>query len=63
MTLRVSPEVGDFVVEPLAHRDYGLSVELCQDELGWPKPFADPISLDVRRKKSFWSRVRGWFGG
>lgn len=63
MRLRVSPEVGDFVLTPLEHRKFGLSVELCDGAKGWPKPFADPVSLEVHRKKGLWSRIQSWFGG
>ena len=56
-------EVDDFVLTPLPHIKHGLSVELCDDARAWPKPFADPVALEVKRKRGFWSRVQSWFGG
>ena len=42
-------------------RPFGLSVELCDDSRGWPKPFAQPIHLSVSRQQSLWDKIRGWF--
>lgn len=51
---------GTLVVRP--HVKHGLSVELCYlDGDWWPKPFAEPVSLEVERKQGFWDRLRNLF--
>jgi hypothetical protein len=49
-------------VEVRGHVKHGLSLELCEFDIDWwPKPFASPIHLELRRKKSFWDRVHDIF--
>ena len=59
--LRMDPDVQQAVIEPLDHVNFGLSVELCQPDRSWPKPFAEGLALTVERKRSFWDRVTSWF--
>lgn len=61
LPLRMQPGVNDATLTPLPHTRFGLSVELCSDPDAWPKPYADPVSLTVRRQRSFWDRLTGWF--
>jgi hypothetical protein len=49
-------------VEVLRHDRWGLSVELCQPEKNWPKPFCDPVHLEVTRNRSFWQKLKNLFG-
>lgn len=63
MRLRVAADVEDFEVLPLAHNDFGLSVELCDDARLWPKPYAEARPLTVTRKRGFFERIRALFGG
>jgi len=58
---RMQPGVNEAMLTPAPHKEFGLSVELCSDDDGWPKPYADPVSLSVRRSRSFWDRLTGWF--
>lgn len=59
--LRILPGLNEATITPARHLRYGLSVELCSDERAWPKPYADPVPLEVRRKLSLWDRITGWF--
>jgi hypothetical protein len=49
-------------VQMIGHVKHGLSLELCHfvDEW-WPKPFAQPIHLELTRKTTFWGRIRDFF--
>ena len=58
---RMQPGVNEAVLTPAPHKQFGLSVEICSDDDAWPKPYADPVSLSVRRSRSFWDRLTGWF--
>ena len=57
----LQPGINEVELAPAAHRRYGVSVELCSDERAWPKPYADPVGVTVKRKIGFWDRVKGWF--
>lgn len=57
----LQPGINEVELTPAAHRRYGVSVELCSDERAWPKPYADPLGVTVKRKVGFWDRVKGWF--
>ena len=59
--LKLRRGVNEAVLVPAPHPAFGLSVELCSDERIWPKPYAQPVSVSVMRKQSFWDRVTGWF--
>ena len=62
--VRFAVERRDFeagTVEVMRHEQWGLSIELCQPDKAWPKPFADPVHLDVTRKRSFWNRLQDLF--
>lgn len=59
--LKILPGVNEAVITPKRHRMHGLSVELCFDERAWPKPYAEPIALTVKRKLSLWDRITGLF--
>ena len=48
-------------IEVLRHNRWGLSVELCQPDKAWPKPFCEPVHLEVTRKRSFWKRLQDLF--
>lgn len=61
MAFRLAPEVKQLELDPLAHRQFGLSVELCQPERGFPKPYATGLGIRVVREQSLWDRVRSWF--
>lgn len=61
MVLSIQPGINDAVVAPAAHKQFGLSVELCYDERAWPKPYADAVSLKVKRDLSLWDRITGMF--
>jgi len=58
---RIQPGVNECLIIPAPHRRFGVSVELCSDERAWPKPYADPIGVTVKRKLSLWDRLTGWF--
>ena len=47
-------------IEPLPHRKFKLSVELCQDARGWPKPYANSVATVVTRKQTLWEKLTGW---
>lgn len=59
LPLAADPLLEEFELAPRKHRSFGLSVELCQPELGWPKPFAEPVPVKISRKRSLWDRVKG----
>jgi len=61
LPLRMQPGVNEATLTPGPQTPFGLSVELCSDSDAWPKPYADPVSLTVRRSRSFWDRLTGWF--
>jgi hypothetical protein len=61
--VRMGASLKELDLTPSAHRVFGLTVELCDDANAWPKPFAEPVSLHVTRKRGFWQRLRSWFGG
>jgi hypothetical protein len=61
LRLRMQPGIDEAVLAPAAHRQHGLSVELCSDKRAWPKPYAEAIPLKVKRKLSLWDRITGWF--
>jgi len=63
MRIRVAADVSDFEILPLAHNDFGLSVELCDDSRLWPKPYAEARPMKVTRKRGFFARIRALFGG
>jgi len=49
-------------IQLAGHRKWGISIELCDPDRGWPKPYCDAIDLTVSRKKTFWQKLRGLFG-
>lgn len=59
--LRILPGLDEATISPAPHMGYGLSVELCSDARAWPKPYADPVALHVRRSLSLWDRIAAWF--
>lgn len=59
LPLAADPLLEEFELAPRKHRNFGLSVELCQPELSWPKPFAEAVPVKVTRKRSLWDRVKG----
>ena len=61
MAMRMSPELKQVSLDPLRHRAFGLSVELCQPEKGFPKPYATGLGIVVKREQSFWDRITSWF--
>jgi hypothetical protein len=63
MRVRVAADLEEFEIQPLAHRKFGLSVELCDDARVWPKPFAEALPLKITRKRGFLQRVHSLFGG
>ncbi len=63
MRIRMSADLDRLEITPLPHRSFGLSVELCDESREWPKPYAEALSLQVTRKRSFLQRLRSLFGG
>ena len=61
LPLRMQVGIEEVVLTPAAHRQFGLSLELCSDERAWPKPYAEPVALKVKRDLSLWDRIKGWF--
>lgn len=61
IAFRVAPDVKEVVMEPLGHRTFGLSVELCQPDESFPKPYATGLPIVVKREQSFWDRIASWF--
>jgi hypothetical protein len=61
LPLRLQPGVKEATLTPGPHERFGLSIQLCPGGNIWPKPYADPLSLTVRRHRSFWDRLTGWF--
>jgi len=59
--LRIQPGINEVRLSPAPNLRFGLTVELCNDADAWPKPYADPVELHVRRKLSLWDRITGWF--
>ena len=59
--LRILRGVNEAVITPKRHRMFGLSVELCYDDRAWPKPYAEPVVLTVKRKITLWDRITGLF--
>lgn len=59
--LHVDPSFREATIVPLGHKQYGLSVELCQPDNAWPKPYATGLELTVRRKLGFFDRLRALF--
>lgn len=59
--MKILAGLDEAVITPKRHRQFGLSVELCYDERAWPKPYADPVPLKVKRKLSLWDRITGMF--
>lgn len=57
----VDPRFREADLAPLPHRQYGLGVQLCQQQGVWPKRDAEAIALHVVRPTSFWDRVTSWF--
>ena len=61
VSMSIQPGVNEVVIAPAPHRQFGLSVELCFDERAWPKPYAEAVSLKVKRDLSLWDRITGLF--
>ena len=61
LPVAADPRFREATLEPLPHRQYGLSVQLCQQQGVWPKRDAEPVALHVKRHVSFWDRVTSWF--
>jgi hypothetical protein len=61
MVLSIQPGINEAVIAPKAHREFGLSIELCFDERAWPKPYAEAVPLKVKRNLSLWDRITGLF--
>ena len=61
MSFSIMPGIDEAVVAPKAHRQFGLSVELCFDERAWPKPYAEAVPLKVKRDLSLWDRITRLF--
>lgn len=61
MSMSIQPGINEVVVAPSPHRQFGLSVELCFDDLAWPKPYAEAVPLKVKRDLSLWDRITGLF--
>lgn len=61
LPLKIQPGINDVMLTPAPHLRFGLSVELCDDSRGWPKPYADAVPVRVRRSLSLWDRITGWF--
>lgn len=58
---RLAPEIKRVTLEPVAHIEFGLSVELCLPDSSYPKPFAQGRGITVERSLSFWDRITSWF--
>lgn len=58
---RLAHEVERVTLEPVAHIEFGLSVELCLPDSSYPKPFAQGLDITVERSLSFWDRITSWF--
>jgi hypothetical protein len=63
MRVRMAADLDELEIHPLAHREFGLSLELCDDARVWPKPFAEALPLKITRKRGFLQRVHSLFGG
>lgn len=61
IAFRLGPKVKRVVIEPLAHKEFGLSVELCQIERSYPKPYATGRAITVTRPLTLWDRIANWF--
>lgn len=61
LTFAVEPGFKKGTLMPEAHNGFGLSVELCLPDGGWPKPYATGVALEVERKFSFIERIQSWF--
>ncbi len=59
--MRVSPTFEKGEVTVRGHKDWGLSVELCDPEASWPKPYATGLSVTLERKTSLWSKITSMF--
>ena len=59
--VEVDPRFREATLQPQPHRQYGLSVQLCEQQGKWPKRLAEAVSMRVVRTTSFWDRVKSWF--
>ncbi len=59
--LELEPGVHEVTIALAGHKRFGLSVELCDPNRAWPKPFAQPHPVTVRRELGFWERLTSWF--
>jgi hypothetical protein len=58
---RVDPKFARGEIVVAEHLRWGCSVELCNPDQSWPKPYATGLGLEVERDESIWNKVKGIF--
>ena len=57
----VDPQFAQGEIAVADHIRWGCSVELCNPDNYWPKPYATGLALEVERNESLWTKMKGIF--